>query len=81
MPFKELLRELRLKAGLTQEQLAVKAGIPVGSLRNQEQGHRLPSWPTIVKLARALGVSTDAFTASDEVSEPAKKPAAKKGKK
>jgi hypothetical protein len=32
-----------------------------------------------VKLARALGVSTDAFTASDEVSEPpaVKKPAGK----
>ena len=82
MQFKDLLRELREKAGFTQVQLAEKAGMPLGTLRNHEQGQRLPSWPTIVKLARALGVATDVFTASDEVKEPAKaKPAAKKPKK
>ncbi len=31
------------------------------SIRNHEQGQRQPSWPAVVKLALALGVSTDVF--------------------
>jgi transcriptional regulator with XRE-family HTH domain len=84
MPFKDLLRKLRDKAGLTQEQLAERAGIPLGSLRNHEQGQRLPSWSAVVKLARALGVSTDVFAQCDEVTaeEPDEPPARKpRGKK
>lgn len=83
MRFMELLRDLREKAGLTQQQLAEKADIPIGSLRNHEQGQRLPSWAAVVKLARALGVSTDVFSVCDELSEPEPepKPAPKKGKK
>lgn len=73
MQFKDLLRQLRLKAKLTQEQLAEKAGIPLSTLRGHEQGQRLPGWPTIVKLAHALGVPTDVFAESDEVKPPAPK--------
>jgi transcriptional regulator with XRE-family HTH domain len=80
MRFAELLRELREKAGLTQQQLADKAGIPVTSLRNHEQGQRSPSWAAVVKLSKALGVTADTFSACDEVSEP-EKPAPKKPKK
>ncbi len=69
MQFKGVLKELRTKAGLTQEQLAQKAGIPLSSLRGHEQGQRVPSWASVVKLARALGVSTDAFADCDEVKE------------
>jgi repressor LexA len=65
--FKDLLRELRMKAGLTQEELAHKAGVPLPSLRGHEQGQRVPSWISVVKLARALGVSTDVFATCDEV--------------
>ena len=82
MPFKDLLRRLREEAGLTQQQLAEKSGLPIGSLRNHEQGQRAPSWPAVVKLARALGVSTDVFADCDEVNETADEPAPKKrGKK
>ena len=70
MKFKDLLRDLRKSAGLTQEQLALKAGIPVTSLRGHEQGQRIPSWASVVKLARALGVSTDVFSECDEVKAP-----------
>jgi transcriptional regulator with XRE-family HTH domain len=82
MLFKDLLRELREKAKLTQEQLAEKANISLGSLRNHEQGHRQPSWSAVVQLARALGVTTDVFAACDDATkgEPEKKPG-KKGKK
>lgn len=74
--FADVLRKLREKAGLTQQELADKAGMPVGSLRNHEQGQRLPSWAAVVKLARALGVPTDSFADCDEVAadeEPATK--------
>jgi transcriptional regulator with XRE-family HTH domain len=80
MKFKDTLRDLRLKAGMTQETLARKASIPVGSLRGHEQGQRIPSWASVVRLARALDVSTDAFSHCEEVSERpkrARKPARK----
>jgi transcriptional regulator with XRE-family HTH domain len=80
MRFKDVLRELRTKAGLTQQQLAEKAGIPLSSLRGHEQGQRIPSWASVVKLARALGVSTDTFSHCEDIGQadapPAKKPAA-----
>jgi transcriptional regulator with XRE-family HTH domain len=78
MQFKDLLRKLRLEAGMTQEELAARASVPVGSLRNQEQGYRVPSWASVVKLAHALGVPTDAFADCDEVRIEA--PAAKRSR-
>jgi DNA-binding XRE family transcriptional regulator len=63
----DVLRGLRGKAGLTQEQLARNSGAPLSSLRSYEQGQRLPSWPAVVRLARALGVSCDVFAQCDEV--------------
>lgn len=83
MQFKDLLRQLREEAGLTQQQLAEKANLPIGSLRSHEQGQRLPSWAAVVKLAKALGVATDKFAECDEITaeEPEEKSASKKGKK
>lgn len=78
MRFAELLRELREKAGLTQQQLADRAGLPVTSLRNHEQGQRSPSWAAVVKIAKALGVTADTFSVCDEVSQPDEKPVPKK---
>jgi transcriptional regulator with XRE-family HTH domain len=69
MRFKDVLRDLRARAGLTQQQLAEKARIPLPSLRGHEQGQRVPSWASVVKLARALDVSTDAFSDCEEVKE------------
>lgn len=81
MTFKELLKSLREKAGLTQEQVATAAGIPIGSYRNLEQGQRGPGWGTVVRLAKVLGVTADAFSVCDEVNEPDEAPTKKKGKK
>ncbi len=65
MRFKDRLRQLRKEAGFTQEELAARAGMPVHSLRNHEQGQRQPSWPAVIKLSRALGVSTEEFASCD----------------
>jgi transcriptional regulator with XRE-family HTH domain len=53
------LQRLRRAAGLTQEELAKKAGLPVWSLRNWEHDHRLPGLVPVYKLAKALGVAME----------------------
>jgi transcriptional regulator with XRE-family HTH domain len=63
MPAKESLgqrlQRLRLAAGLTQEQLAEAAGVPVWSLRNWEHDHRLPGLVPVYKLAKVLGITME----------------------
>jgi putative transcriptional regulator len=43
------VRDLRRRARLTQQQFAAKLGVPVDTIRNWEQGKRMPRGP-----ARAL---------------------------
>jgi transcriptional regulator with XRE-family HTH domain len=89
MLFRDELKRLREKVGLTQESLAQKAGTSVGNVRNYEQGIRLPSFPGAVKLAKALGVDCTAFSECEDVAgeetstdkPAAKKPMGKGGKK
>jgi transcriptional regulator with XRE-family HTH domain len=69
--FAERLRELRERAGLTQAQLAEASGLPIGSIRNYEQGQREPYWNVVFQLAAALGVSCEAFAVCTAVSKPA----------
>jgi transcriptional regulator with XRE-family HTH domain len=70
------LKELRAAAGLSQQQLAMAAGLSVSFIAKLEQGGSDPSWTTVQALAKPLGVSCEAF--GDEM---AAKPAAKrKGK-
>ena len=52
------LRELR---GITQAELGNKAGMGAASVSHFETGQRAPSLESLVKLADALGVSTDAL--------------------
>ncbi len=57
--FGQRVARLRVAAGLTQEQLATKAELPAGSLRNYEYDHRRPRADAAVRLARALGVTAE----------------------
>jgi transcriptional regulator with XRE-family HTH domain len=59
--FGERLQQLREKAGLTQERLAEASGVNVWAIRNYEQGRREPNWKVAIHLARALGVTVEAF--------------------
>ncbi len=59
--FANRLRELRKRAGLTQAQLAQSSGVPIGSIRNYEQGQREPYWDVAFRLAAALAVSVEVF--------------------
>jgi transcriptional regulator with XRE-family HTH domain len=55
--FGDRLRQLRHAAGLSQEQLATKAGLDRTYVSSCERGERNVSLSTICKLAEALGVS------------------------
>ncbi len=59
--FAARLRELRIAAGLTQAQLADRAGMHLHGLTKLEQGDREPAWATVLDLARALGVGVGDF--------------------
>lgn len=55
------LKELRLAAGLTQTELAEKVGVGRDAVARWEANNREPSWSNVVQLAKALGVSCEAF--------------------
>lgn len=57
--FGQRVSRLRMAADLTQEELAKKAELPVGSLRNYEYDHRRPRADAALRLARALGVTVE----------------------
>jgi transcriptional regulator with XRE-family HTH domain len=61
MGFKETVRRLRQEAGLSQAALAAKAGVPIRSIQNYEQGHRVPKATALLAISRAVGVSLDAL--------------------
>jgi transcriptional regulator with XRE-family HTH domain len=75
-----MLKEARERAGLTQEQLAEKARLPVGSIRNWEQGHRQPRLNVVPVLARAVGVPVEKLLMA-MVEGPEAPPTGKKGGK
>jgi XRE family transcriptional regulator, fatty acid utilization regulator len=64
--FGRRLRELRLAAGLTLEELGEKAGMHFQAIHRLERGERLPGWETLCGLADALSVPLDAFREKPE---------------
>lgn len=55
--FGKVIRELRLDAGLTQEQLGLEAGLRRTFVSLLELGQQQPSITTLFKIATALGVT------------------------
>lgn len=52
-----VLRVARAKAGLTQRQLAAKAGVPHSTIAKIESGVRQPTHPTMAKILAAVDLS------------------------
>lgn len=50
------IRFARLSKGLSQEELAKKAGVSDSFISSLESGHRDPSWKMLLYLCDALGV-------------------------
>ncbi|MBN1427422.1 MAG: helix-turn-helix domain-containing protein [Anaerolineae bacterium] len=65
-PFAARLKKLRDQAKLTQEQLADKSSLDVGTIRQLEQGTRTnPLWQTVCALARGLQRDVVVFVGTD----------------
>lgn len=55
------LRAVRKASGLTQAELATKAGTSSNTVARLERGESEPAWPLVLALATALGVEVGAF--------------------
>jgi transcriptional regulator with XRE-family HTH domain len=53
----EAIRGIRVEQGLTQEEVAIDAGVTPGLLSRIERGYSNSSWTTVERLCVALGVS------------------------
>ncbi|MDR2322708.1 MAG: helix-turn-helix domain-containing protein [Microbacterium sp.] len=53
----EKIRGARLAATLTQDQVAAHSGIDSSNIRAYETGRAMPSVPTLVRIADALGIA------------------------
>mgnify|MGYP001852134631 CR=1 FL=1 len=59
MAFYDRLKESRIKAGLTQEQLAEKLGVAKSTLSGYESGNREPTVATIAKVLEILNIDAN----------------------
>jgi transcriptional regulator with XRE-family HTH domain len=83
--FSDKLRQLRTTAGLTQEDLSERTGVPVTTIRGYEQGQRKRvTLAVATRLAAALGTDCRAFADCEDVAgddaedAPAPKPRKRK---
>jgi transcriptional regulator with XRE-family HTH domain len=71
-PFPERLKQAREKAGLSQKDLGIKAGMDEGSasgrMNHYEKGRHIPDIDMLKKLASELGVPLSYFFCEDELS-------------
>lgn len=66
-----VIRQLRLKRGITQEELAFDSNVTVSALSRIERGLSSPVFTTLVKLADALDVTpAELVAAAEEVPVP-----------
>jgi transcriptional regulator with XRE-family HTH domain len=59
MRFGQHLRTLRAEAGLSRAELARRASVPAGTLRNWEDDRGFLGGPAFMRLAEALGVTPE----------------------
>lgn len=64
--FGKVLREVRLEAGLTQEQLGLEAGVRRTFVSLLELGEQQPTLTTILKLSEALNISASEMVSKAE---------------
>lgn len=81
-PIARRLKELRAMAGMSQQSLAVSAGLSVSLVSQIERGSRLdPRVSTITALATALGVGLDELVGRNDPIPPREKTASPGGRR
>lgn len=68
--FADRVRRYREAEGLTQQELADKAGVHRNAISRWETGYSRPTVPWLLKLSEALGVEPSAFLDSLKESDP-----------
>ena len=63
--FGNRLKTLRLQKGLTQKELAQQVGLTKSVISAYETGIRMPSYATLILIARIFKVSTDYLLGAD----------------
>lgn len=59
-PILSRLKEAKKQSGLTNDELSLKSGVPIGTLRKiMSGGTQEPKLPAIIAISDALGVSAD----------------------
>lgn len=56
---KNHIKEYRVERGLTQQELAIRAGVSRQSINSIEQGRYIPSLPLALKFAQVFECTTD----------------------
>ena len=64
--FSKRLREVRMKSGLTQQNMADKLGISLNAYQKYEQAERSPSLDCLVSIADIFCVSLDYLLCRDD---------------
>jgi transcriptional regulator with XRE-family HTH domain len=67
MMFAQKLRQLREAAGLSEAKLAESSGVTFATIHGYGLGRRKPSFESVVKIARALGQTCEAFAECEDV--------------
>jgi transcriptional regulator with XRE-family HTH domain len=67
--FADRLKTLIAEAGITKYRLSQLSGVSKQTLSKLEAGQQ-PGWETVMRLAKALGVSLDAFAIELSMPEP-----------
>ncbi len=71
MPFKDNLRKLRKEMGLTQQELAARAGVSQQIITHYETGVRTPKLEKAVRLAKVLQVPVEEIFGEVKTRKPA----------
>jgi transcriptional regulator with XRE-family HTH domain len=73
MTFAEKLRELRDGAGLSETALARASGLTFASIHGYGLGRRSPSFAAVVRIAKALGATCEAFADCEDIADDGRK--------
>lgn len=73
---KEMAKSIGIKlmlardnAGLTREELSEKADVEANSIYRYETGKQVPNFPTVIRLAKGLGVSAANLVPDDYITK------------